>query len=115
MTEPAVGNRVFGEDPATEVSYDGTGQRFAHHTVANCKGRHCPIHRPSTHHMNMWKLHLRLDRLPLMERICRHGTGHPDPDCLAFLESLPDAENHAWGVHGCDGCCLGTDGHLGND
>jgi hypothetical protein len=33
----------------------------------------------------------------MMERTCRHGVGHPDPDDLN-----PDT------IHGCDGCCSKT-------
>lgn len=43
--------------------------------------------------MVLWPQHWRGDR-HLMERICPHGVGHPDPDDIN-----PD------GVHGCDGCC----------
>lgn len=32
-----------------------------------------------------------------MERICPHGVGHPDPDCMYAKRDT---------VHGCDGCCL---------
>jgi hypothetical protein len=59
----------------------------------------------------------------VMERICPHGIGHPDPDHMAYVSSLtpehicpddgPADESAAcpyphldWqGVHGCDGCC----------
>jgi hypothetical protein len=37
----------------------------------------------------------------LMERLCEHGVGHPDPDEI----------NLGLGgraVHGCDGCCINT-------
>lgn len=34
-----------------------------------------------------------------MERICKHGIGHPDPDDLKVQSSWAE------GVHGCDGCC----------
>lgn len=61
----------------------------------------CVIHDPSDHHMRDFPLHWRDDR-GLMERICPHGVGHPDPDGLAFhLEAGRDY----MGVHGCDGCC----------
>lgn len=96
------------EDPY-EYSYTGTGQRIRHHGADQCDGRHCVIHSPSPHHMIMWPVCFRFDRAPLMERICRHGVGHPDPDSLRWLEAnLPMGS--AWAVHGCDGCCRGTDG-----
>lgn len=106
--------RVYDEDEDVEVSYTGTGQRLAHHHQRLCEGQACAIHRPSNHHMTMWKLHFRSDRPPLMERICRHGVGHPDPDALAWLNTQPNFKTHAWGVHGCDGCCVGTDEHYVN-
>jgi hypothetical protein len=39
----------------------------------------------------------------MMERICPHGVGHPDPDDLEYKrkQGLPDAA----GIHGCCGCC----------
>ena len=63
------------------------------HSSSLCEGQACAVHHPSDHHMVTWPQNWRGDR-GLMERICPHGVGHPDPDCLN-----PD------GVHGCDGCC----------
>lgn len=65
------------------------------HPVGACVGDHCPIHRPSAHHMRDWPQNWRPDRR-LMERICPHGVGHPDPD-----DPNPDT------VHGCclPSCC----------
>lgn len=57
----------------------------------------CTIHAPSAHHMAGWPQHWRDDRL-LMERICPHGIGHPDPDHWPHVgQDL---------AHGCDGCCV---------
>ena len=80
----------------------GTGQTVWVHDKKMCAGEHCCIHNPSDHHMKNWPTHWRDDR-GLMERLCKHGIGHPDPDDLAFKKrnSLPDAK----GIHGCDGCC----------
>lgn len=52
-----------------------------------------------------WPQHWRADRL-LMERICKHGVGHPDPDDIAYKriqhgDSVAESES----IHGCDGCC----------
>lgn len=47
--------------------------------------------------MNLWPQNWRSDR-GIMERICEHGVGHPDPDD-------PKAGNKYEAVHGCDGCC----------
>jgi hypothetical protein len=67
------------------------------HSKADCKGDHCCIHNPSDHHMRDWPQHWRDDR-NLMERICPHGVGHPDPDD-------PKAKHPYHSIHGCDGCC----------
>lgn len=61
----------------------------------------CCIHNPSAHHMVDWPMHWRGDR-GLMERICPHGIGHPDPDDIAYKVSIGRTSE---GVHGCDGCC----------
>ena len=42
-------------------------------------------------------MHWRIDRY-IVERICPHGIGHPDPNQI-----LPTDDD---GRHGCDGCCL---------
>jgi hypothetical protein len=67
-----------------------------HHPMEICLGRPCPIHNPSQHHMRAFPQHWRSDR-GIMERICPHGVGHPDPD-----DQSPDH------THGCDGCCHPT-------
>lgn len=73
-----------------------------------CAGTYCPIHLPSNHHMREWETVIRLDRHSLVERLCPHGTGHPDPDSVAFLSS-PEAPHpvlrHQLERHGCDRCC----------
>jgi hypothetical protein len=81
----------------------GTGQKILVHNKEDCQGEYCVIHNPSDHHMKDWPTHWRDDR-NLMERLCKHGVGHPDPDDLAFKErnGYPDSK----GIHGCDGCCM---------
>lgn len=69
-----------------------------------CSGEHCTIHNPSDHHMVGWPLNWRGDR-GIMERLCPHGRGHPDPDDLDHLERVGRSDG---GVHGCDGCCAST-------
>jgi hypothetical protein len=66
------------------------------HRPWDCLGGTCWIHKPSAHHMRDWDVVWREDR-QMLERLCEHGVGHPDPD-----QPLTD-----W-VHGCCGCCLGT-------
>ncbi len=51
------------------------------------------------HHMKTWPTNIRFDRGGLVERICPHGIGHPDPDSLRQMKN----DN---GTHGCDRCCL---------
>ena len=76
-------------------------QTLRTHSPQQCAGQHCCVHNPSDHHMLDWPLHWRADTC-VMERLCPHGVGHPDPD---------DVECHRrtgavnYGVHGCDGCC----------
>ncbi len=85
------------------MSITGTGQVAHYHSPEVCEGQWCPLHNPSPHHMVAWPLHLRVDRSPLLERICSHGVGHPDPDSADYLDRV--APQGAWDVHGCDGCC----------
>lgn len=94
------------------------------HGRDKCEGRGIPccIHDPSDHGMRAWPMNWRSDT-EVMERMCEHGTGHPDPDHMAYVRSLtpehdcpdeyPGDEGGAcpyphleWqGVHGCCGCC----------
>jgi len=69
--------------------------RMFTHGAAACLGKPCPVHNPSAHHMRKWPLNYRFDR-GITERICKHGVGHPDPDCLRAQKDS---------THGCDGCC----------
>lgn len=76
------------------------------HPPERCAGEPCVIHNPSDHHMREWPTNWRGDT-GVMERMCPHGIGHPDPDAMAFERT----QRHAWmGVHGCDGCCSRSDG-----
>lgn len=71
------------------------------HPASACDGRGCPIHHPSDHHMKDWPMKWRND-VGLMERICPHGIGHPDPDDLEHKRNLGLL---GYSIHGCDGCC----------
>ena len=78
-----------------------------HHAADQCSGEFCCIHNPSTHRLSSAPLHWRDDR-GLMERICEHGVGHPDPDDLAHKRrTMSEARyrGYAFEVHGCCGCC----------
>jgi hypothetical protein len=72
------------------------------HLDGTCMGEWCTIHNRSDHPMRAFPQHWRGDRM-LMERICPHGVGHPDPDDYEITGPNGGAE---W-VHGCDGCCTG--------
>lgn len=105
--------RLDGQEPLMadmEEYTTGTGQHLLVHSAQQCTGTACVIHNPSAHHMRDWPTNWRADRY-LMERMCPHGVGHPDPDDLAFKRAHPrfattrraDTDS----VHGCDGCCAG--------
>lgn len=71
------------------------------HSASKCAGRHCVLHNPSDHHMREWPLNWR-DDTKIMERLCPHGVGHPDPDDVAYQIMV----DRSWAaIHGCDGCC----------
>lgn len=73
----------------------GTGQVLSNvHSPDACADNDCPIHNPSIHNMVGWPTYFREDT-GVMERICKHGIGHPDPDD-------PQSKHE---VHGCCGCC----------
>lgn len=71
------------------------GEPIWAHRRRDCLGSPCPIHERTDHRMRGWPQHWRADRA-LMERLCPHGVGHPDPDQRRLADG---------GVHGCDGCC----------
>lgn len=68
------------------------------HRASDCMGHYCTIHNRSDHSMRSFPQWWRNDR-GIMERICPHGIGHPDPDDYKVM--LSKAEQ----IHGCDGCC----------
>lgn len=70
------------------------------HRRGDCRGEFCTIHNFSDHHMVTWRQNWRPDR-GIMERICEHGVGHPDPDDYGG-----GTKSAARGIHGCDGCCV---------
>lgn len=80
------------------------GEKVFAHPVANCIGP-CAVHAPTDHPMAAWRQHWRDDRA-LMERICIHGVGHPDPDHMTWVEIFHGQDAAAAeSVHGCCGCC----------
>ena len=75
---------------------ENTDDVISTHRRGACIGDTCTIHNRSDHHMRSCPQNWRMDRA-IMERICSHGIGHPDPD-----DTTEDT------VHGCDGCCAGV-------
>ena len=81
------------------VYLENTDIKIWTHKKDVCSGHHCTIHNLSNHSMRKFPQHWRSDRA-IMERICPHGVGHPDPD--EYKLTIAKHE----GVHGCDGCCF---------
>jgi hypothetical protein len=55
--------------------------------------------------MRSFPQHWRDDR-GIIERICPHGVGHPDPDALPYLDRVLGTQKAGTEMqHGCDGCC----------
>lgn len=63
------------------------------HAMTKCSGQPCTIHNRTDHNMRSFPQYWRGDR-GIMERICPHDIGHPDPDDITTDR-----------IHGCDGCC----------
>lgn len=94
---------LTASEPTFGVNVGQTVLRVHHAT--QCAGRACCVHNPSDHHMRSWPQHWRADAGPagVMERICPHLVGHPDPDHMSYARSIdPDTAD---GIHSCDGCC----------
>ena len=68
------------------------------HEPDQCRGTVCSLHNRTQHHMRGWRQDWRTDRY-MMERVCFHGVGHPDPDDFSLITGTDK------GTHGCDGCC----------
>lgn len=80
-----------------DIALENSDEVISHaHNPIKCAGHACPIHNRSDHSMRSFPQHWRSD-IGIMERICPHGVGHPDPD-----------DPFADPVHGCDGCCAST-------
>lgn len=90
-------------DMKMEIAILKGGQHLMTHGPAYCAGQPCCIHSPTDHHMKEWDQNWRDDAYK-MERMCKHGIGHPDPDHVAFMMRVGAADQSDL-VHGCDGCC----------
>ena len=80
------------------VYLENTDIKIWTHKKDQCMGERCTVHNLSKHHMRSWPQWWRGDR-GIMERICEHGVGHPDPDDYRCMNDASER------VHGCDGCC----------
>jgi len=76
---------------------------YVHKRTVDCDVHGCAIHNPSYHPLSDAKQYMRADKYWLIERICQHGIGHPDPDSASFIAKQQGSKG-IW-VHGCDGCC----------
>ena len=87
------------------------GRILKTHGKDECSGTPCVLHSPSDHPLKDAPLSWRSERA-MMERICEHGIGHPDPDDRAHWERRlgndPASREfiEARAQHGCDGCCV---------
>lgn len=73
------------------------------HDRKQCAGETCVIHNRSDHAMRGWRPVWRNDK-GIFERLCPHGIGHPDPDCVTWLAKIGRLD---LALHGCEGCCSG--------
>lgn len=85
------------------VTLENTDQQIWVHPNFACKNEACTIHNRSDHCMRSFPQEWRTDRA-IMERICPHGVGHPDPDEYKIRGEKGKYELY----HGCDGCCEGA-------
>lgn len=69
------------------------------HSSKECATPYCAIHCFSDHHMVDWLQNWHPSKR-MIERVCEHGIGHPDPDDLSFNDKNLK-------LHMCDGCCHG--------
>lgn len=78
------------------------------HDPEKCAEQACCIHNPSDHVMKDFPQLWRNDRY-MMERVCPHGIGHPDPDHMTHMRLVYGNEFASYhSIHGCDGCCSGS-------
>lgn len=95
-----LGRYPYTLEITSELGGNFSADRF--HSPAQCVGETCVIHNPSSHNMVWWPMHVRIGGL--IERLCPHRVGHPDPDSIGYYSRIGrrDPNNYA---HGCDGCC----------
>ena len=98
-------NQALGRPSGDLERFDLDGKIIWVHPKNKCSGEYCAIHNPSNHRLKGWKMHWRTDRY-MMERVCEHGVGHPDPDHIEYVRKMKgDVAAEMESIHGCDGCC----------
>jgi hypothetical protein len=102
--------KMTGEPMAPSVYLEHSGELLHNvHNDTECEGRPCPVHNRTNHPMRSFPQHWRSDT-KMMERICPHGIGHPDPDGYVYLmRGLGVRGAAARFMHTCDGCGHGPD------
>lgn len=84
-----------------EVTLEHSPVVLMAHPPKACAGSPCPLHNRTDHVLRGFMQHWRDDR-GLMERICPHGVGHPDPDQWDYLvKRYGKRAASAEFVHGC--------------
>lgn len=84
-----------------DVVIQANGKPLAVHAPETCEPP-CPFHAPTEHPLKDAPIVVRWDRHLMIERLCEHGVGHPDPDNLTYQRAHGSPDD---GAHGCDGCC----------
>lgn len=102
-------HRVYNVE-TKEFGFVGDGVKLTglHVETDDCAAHGCVVHNPTracTANRDNWPYNWRQDR-GLMERVCPHGIGHPDPDTAAFNTRQGREEQN---IHGCCGCPCGKD------
>lgn len=95
---------VINAGNTSERFTDSTGAVINIHSSGDCGGQYCSIHNPSSHALNEAPLVWRGDR-SMMERVCKHGVGHPDADDVSYNVGILGKDETTYSAHGCDGCC----------
>ena len=96
--------RIVVDGVVDFVTPDRTGRLGNLHSEnLECWKFGCVVHNPdstSTANIEGWPFRWRDDR-GIMERICKHDVGHPDPDAAARFVRIGEPWQN---IHGCDGC-----------
>lgn len=100
-----ISERSWGEDDFLAAGGKYHSKEMCESSRKAGSPEHCFVHNPSDHSMLTWPIVVRASTL--IERLCEHGIGHPDPDSAAFL-NWRDGHD-MWDIHGCDGCCARKD------